>query len=337
MIFDVQEMLKELRIRRSQFMKDARIKECFHFNKDECNKKIISAHSLQRNGVLSILEHKIKGNNVVYSFLHLIPYGIRWYGFEPIGKKSASTFHGFCGYHDTELFKEIENNGIDIDNDEHCFLLSYRSFAKEFHSKCETNKGFGTNDFYTHPDNSELQSGNMSGSNLAIRDLNIVKEKLNNLLKKNEFDGLEYFIYSIDRTIPIAAASSITPAFSLDGTLLNKSESEEDVYQSLIVTVVPTEKETHVIFAFFPEDERSVKYIDDIEELNYSTLEQVITSILIGEIENTFISPRLWQRMTKKERDQLMDGLSITMPQFAGLQRNMFITPLNLFKRKYAI
>ncbi|MFX0020991.1 MAG: hypothetical protein ACFE9S_01600 [Candidatus Hermodarchaeota archaeon] len=29
--------------------------------------------------------------------------------FEPIGIRSALTFFGFCNYHDTNLFSEIEN------------------------------------------------------------------------------------------------------------------------------------------------------------------------------------------------------------------------------------
>jgi len=337
MILDSKKMLAELNKARSKFKSDSRIKECFHYNHDECNDKIIQAHSLQKNGVLNILESEENGNNVVYSFLHLKPHGIRWYGFDPIGKKSASTFHGFCGYHDTNLFKEIENNGFDIENDEHCFLLSYRSFAKEYHAKIETNKGFGTNEFFNTKENKEKQKQYIDGSGLAIRDMTIVKNKLNEALRNRTFDKLEYFTYSIEMTIPVAASSAISPSFSLDGTVLNKSNSLEDVYQNIIVTVLPTKTKTHVLLSYFPEDSRSVKYIDDIEKLNDYDLEKVISSILIGEIENTFISPTIWKKMNTNQKQQLMDELTLTMPHLQPIQTTMFISELNLFKPKYAI
>ncbi len=337
MIFDSKKMLQDLNKFRSKFQSDARIKECFHYNKSDCNGKIVQAHSLQKNGVLNILESEINGNNVVYSFLHLKPHGIGWYGFDPIGKKVASTFHGFCGYHDTVLFRKIENDGFDVDNDEHCFLVSYRSFAKEYHAKIETSRGYRHNEFFNKSENHEMQEGYITGTDLAIRDMNVTKGRLNEILETGSFDKLEYFTYSIDKTIPIAAASVITPSFSLDGTELNKSTSTDDIYQNLIVTVLPTRYETHVIFAFFPEDNRSVKYINDIELLGDKDLEKIITSILIGEIENTFIGPRLWDRMTLKEKKHLMDELLLTMPQLASIRSKMFVSKLNLFHSKYAI
>ena len=44
------------------------------------------------------------------------------------GRKEATVFTGFCGYHDYELFKPIENYDFD-DSDKHVFLYTYRTFA----------------------------------------------------------------------------------------------------------------------------------------------------------------------------------------------------------------
>ena len=55
------------------------------------------------------------------------------------GRKEATVFTGFCGYHDNELFKPIENNEFD-NSDEHIFLYIYRAFALEYHRKQENIK-----------------------------------------------------------------------------------------------------------------------------------------------------------------------------------------------------
>lgn len=321
----------------SKFKSDSKIKECFHFDSDSCKGKIKSAHSLQKNGVLSLLEAEINKNNVVYSFLYPKLKGFLPIGFEPLGKKDASTFHGFCDFHDTTIFSEIENNPINIDSDKHCFLLCYRAFAKEYHTKIEINKGFKNNELYNEPQNQEMQEDMINGSELAIKDLKGVKTRLNNLLKDKKYNGLEYFTYSIGHTIPIACATSITPSYSYNGTLLNKSVDENDTYENVMITVLPTKEETYVIFGCFPEDFRSIKYIDELENLPDKVLENAITSILIGEVENTFISPLIWERMTKREREFLMQEIFFTSPLFQTRQEEFFISSLNLFDRKFAI
>ena len=57
----------------NRFASDAKkvgiIKECFHHKKDECVGKIKQAHSIQRNGRLSIIESEVNKN---YLFTHLL-------------------------------------------------------------------------------------------------------------------------------------------------------------------------------------------------------------------------------------------------------------------------
>ena len=61
----------EIRKAQAQLKQDSRIKECFHFDNDSCTNQIISAHSLQKNRVLNLIEDEIDGNSSVFSFLNL--------------------------------------------------------------------------------------------------------------------------------------------------------------------------------------------------------------------------------------------------------------------------
>lgn len=331
---DIRRSLKEAK---SRFKSDSKIKQCFHFNTSECNGKIKNAHSLQKNGVLSILEHEINKNKVVYSFLHPRSISIMAFdGFEPLGKNECSTFHGFCDYHDSSVFSPIENNDINVDLDEHCFLLCYRAFAKEYHAKIEVNKGYKINEIYNLPQNKEVQEDLIGGSDIAIRDLENVKIKLNKILEDKNYSNLDYLTYTIPYTIPIACSASITPSYSYSGKLLNKSADPNDVYENIMITVIPTSTETHIILGCFSEDQRSLKYINELEQLEDDKFEIAITSILIGDIENTFISPLIWQRMTKNERKILMEEISLTSPLYMTMfEDSFFLSRLNLFSPKF--
>ena len=77
----------------SQFRRDSKIKKCFREGYDECGESIVAAHSIQRNGVLDILESEISGKMAVLSFLDLeFNEKGEHVGFRTLGKKVASTF-----------------------------------------------------------------------------------------------------------------------------------------------------------------------------------------------------------------------------------------------------
>lgn len=332
-------MHQEWKKARLKFKHDSKIKECFSSDIGNCNGKIKDAHSLQKNGVLNILEHELNKNKVVYSFLHPKLEGYMMFnGFEPLGKKECSTFHGFCDFHDTTIFSPIENNQINIESDEHCFLLCYRAFAKEFHAKIEVSKGFKTNIEFNRPQNKDMQEDLIEGSEIAIREMNIIKDKLNHLLSNRIFNGLEYLSYTVPYCVPIACAASITPSYSYSGKILNKSEDPHDAYQNIMLTVLPTKEETHVLMGCFSDDSRSILFIDELEQLPYIKLENALTSILIGDVENTFISPILWNRMNKREKEFLMQEITMTSPMIMTMfEDSFFLSSLNLFDKKYAI
>lgn len=321
----------------SIFKRDAKIKECFHFDNEECSNNIVAAHSVQRNGVLSLVEDEINGNLSLYSFLSLkYDENGKAIGFEPIGKKSASTFSGFCGKHDTDLFQEIENGTIDLNNDKHCFLLSYRAFAKEFHSKQETLKGFNNNALYAKEEIKETKEKMISGSELGHRDGKIVKDRLNEILKNENYDELEYLVYELDYAIPITLAASFNPEYSYSNQLLNKSIDPNVVYEFVNFIIIPTQEgETKILFSCLPEQEKSVKFIDELSELEDLELEKAISSIAVAYIENTFVSPKMWEKLGEKRQEQLLYELQITSPPLRNMRNTFFKSKLNLLNKRY--
>jgi len=139
-MFDEQKIA--FRKAKSDFKNRGRITECFYHDKSNCKGAIKQSHSIQRNNRLSIIEGDINGQRLIYTFTE-IEYdelgSIET--LKPIGKKIASTFFGFCDFHDTNLFSPIENFAFD-DSDYHCFLHSYRSFAHSYHIKKEALKAY---------------------------------------------------------------------------------------------------------------------------------------------------------------------------------------------------
>ncbi len=327
-------MFKDLQKRKefSKFLKNARINECFYQGTEICNREIISAHSIQENGVLSIIEEKINDNNVLYSLMDLEKGDngeiVRLLS---IGKKKATTFRGFCKFHDQSIFEAIENCDFDSNSNKQCFLHTYRSFAKEMHTKKEILKGIKK----LWESNNESKYYSIA-SELVSRDHNIVKNRLNEMLTNSKFDELEYLTNELNYVIPIACSSSITPKFYYNNELFNFSIREEDVYEQIFINIFPTAHKTHILLAALPEHKKAIKYLDVLEKLPELKFLKAISSILICETENTIVSPRILKKLGKSGLAQLLRELTLTEPGKKENHKSFFHSKLNFFDKRFA-
>lgn len=294
----------------SQYKKARTIKECFHHNKKECKGKIKQSHSLQRNGRLSIIEEPIGNNNMLYTFTSFDVGSSRFIDkLTPIGKSNASTFFGFCDYHDTTLFSEIERNKF-VNNDKHCFLHSYRSFAHSYHLKKEEKQGITTQNPLS--DNMPSRDKDLweEGATMALNDLATYKEKLDTWIETKSYDNLDYYIIELPDLFPIACSSLISPFVSVKGYDINNHTNPDIPWTPIMLTVLPDFTQTIIILACFPEDKNGVLFLDELAELSEFKLKKVLSSILIFLTENTFFSPSLWNKLGEKNQRKLCDDLT---------------------------
>lgn len=100
----------------------------------QCDGQIIRAHTVQNSKVLDLL---VRDGHVV-SLGH-------WFeqdkgpviGYKLVGRNEATTFTGLCDEHDREIFRPIDTNDINIENQQHLFLLAYRAVLRGLHATME--------------------------------------------------------------------------------------------------------------------------------------------------------------------------------------------------------
>lgn len=101
--------------------------------KSNCSNKIIEAHSIPKKGSLKLIAR----DGHVYAYKYSFYNVIKNQGFlepELVGINEASTFNGFCSFHDNEFFKNVENENFKERQDQ-CFSLGYRAAAMELYKK----------------------------------------------------------------------------------------------------------------------------------------------------------------------------------------------------------
>ena len=312
------------------------IKECFYHKKDECKGRIKHAHSLQRNKRLSILEEEIDGNSMLYTFTEFeIGKEVFIKKLIPIGKGKASAFFGFCDFHDTNLFSEIENKEY-IDSDYHHFLHSYRSFAHSYHRKNEEMKGNSSISQINKSCSDDFNNEILHGNTLAINDLHYYKKFLDKWIENKEYDRLDYLTVVLPELYPIACSSLISPFYSLKGHSINVHDNPNIPWSPIMLTVLPDFTQTIIILASFPDDKNGLLFLDELRELNEYQFKRAISTLLIYFAENTFISPSLWKNLGQERQDllcrELEKGITLGLTE---TPKKFEFSKLNLFKKQY--
>ncbi len=255
----------------------------------KCEKETIRAHSVQNSGVFDLLS---RNGHVVGIKQNLFIERPPEVEFSEIGRNRASTFTGFCGTHDTEIFRPIDTNVIDPSNPEHLFLVAYRSAAREMHANLESATRIQAAYQKRVSDGLDPKDEPSPAGLLAVQ--HMLKSffmyqymyKLDEAYLKKNYELLKNKVFQFTNQPPVLAASSL---FSLDDV-----EKDEDGWVNVILNIFPISPEASVcIISYLFEDaskieaelERAFSGTGDYQKYELSKL-------LLNYSDNFYIAPR---------------------------------------------
>lgn len=286
--------------------RDTDFKICLAFNPKECDSLIKNAHTLQNNRILN----RISENGHVYTLVPITTRKGVSIELKKISRNKASTFFGFCDYHDNQLFKPIEQEAYlkePIQN----FLFAFRGFCLEYHKlirKLETVRtGFELNP------SSMLDPNGIHFYRIAEFDVNDSKaeyEQFRSIYKNEELDNIITVERRLDYEIGFAVSSSFAVKNDLYGNEINDIYSiKKELLPSIYINVFPAENETIIIMSYNIEYEKEYgKYFKQIKNLTNEELEKHLNFLIINYTENVFFSPRLIKKLEEKEKVSLLSS-----------------------------
>ncbi|GAB5417844.1 MAG: hypothetical protein Crog4KO_24080 [Crocinitomicaceae bacterium] len=250
------------------------------------------------------------------------------------GIKEASTFAGFCDEHDKE-FSDIENQSF-TRSERQCFLFTYRAFAYNMHQTSAGFQGTEKVNEMTMDKLSELDEiekpegienspiegleelwasveqmkstaskvikGALSTINdvvkVGLTEMDVVrKQELDNMIRSGDYSKLSYCVRSIDGIFPIASSAIIS---YLDDNLIIQSDDGIAYSACYTLTVLPDENSyrTHFIIGALDENPNIPIQMERFKKMRTSEFLQTMSNMLIFRGQNTYLSPRLVQKMT---------------------------------------
>lgn len=255
----------------------------------QCNQIPIRAHSIQNSRTIELLAE----NGHVIAIRPRFSAAGPEIEFKSIGRNEASTFSGFCSYHDSSLFKAIDAKPLDLSDERQLFLIAYRSVTRELHATMDSavklqgsyqfrvKRGLDSSDEPSPAGMQAVQQMILSWSTWKYR----TKYFDQPLLSEN-YRGITHDLITLNGQAPAIAVSSF---FTIE------DRNVADDLAGVVLNILPvSDDKTVAIFSYAKADSgvarRSLDRILDGSEY-YQKFE--LSKLVIKRMENFIVTPPL--------------------------------------------
>lgn len=315
--FEFGDIIKQIRTK-------AQVAECLYLKKTECSEKIIKSHSIQNNRILN----RISENGKVFQIK--AEEAIFTSDMSSIGRKTATTFTGFCNKHDNLIFKCIEEKNYEPGDKEQEFLFAYRAFAREYIIK-KTAKNY-YKELIKCVGYSPHLNGVLDWTEFSIRELNKIKNYFYQSLINKKFDEIETKTVKLDKEYPIAVSSIFAPEYDFNSKIINDLSNKRVPLKDLFFTIFPEENKTYVLFSFFKKESESFDYLDtQVLSKKDNEIIKKLNLLISCHCENFVYSPNRWKRISSKEKNKFINSFLDAVPRTLEPEELMKEPEFNLF------
>lgn len=283
----------------STIKRNTKVIECLCPRKIECSGKIIKAHSIQNNKILN----RISKNGLVTQIK--LEEALYTQDATKIGRKIATTFSGFCNYHDNQLFKPIEAQDYKPNNKEQEFLFAYRAFAREFNIKKTSEKVY-KKCIEIFP-NLPYFNGMQEWAKHSLKELN----KLNNLFYQSflneNYEVIETKLVELQKEYLIAVSSVFALEYDFEGNQINQIDNKRQKLKILFLTIFPQSGKTYALISYLKEESEDFEFLEgQILNLKEDIIIKKLNLLIAHYCENFAYSPQKWEQMGKLENKEFI-------------------------------
>ncbi|MCG2609362.1 hypothetical protein LZZ98_12670 [Acinetobacter sp. SM34] len=296
-----------------------RHKFCLHpMAGDECDEKIINAHSIQNSQSLT----SIAKNGHVYQLSHKYIHQTKTYlDYQKVGTSKASVFKGFCKKHDNEIFEDIDNAKLKP-TEKQVFLYAYRSICREIYQKYKVIHSLKENIPLVTGEHKQDLIWNLLGNQKGYEELIKIKKNYDETFLNQTFEkDILYIIFYSKKPMNIAFSSLIYPDFDFQkGFLQDLSDFEND--KDLITYFsAPIDEGWGYVFAWHIKNNSTCEpFIISLGKIVHSggSIEHTLFQYLLLNSENHALSPNWWESLEQDKQSQIIYAINHKLDLMSG-------------------
>lgn len=296
--------------------------------KHECKGKIINAHTVSKSSSLQTIAE----NGHVYSLLNSIQDTLGNNGIRKeklVGVNKASTFTGYCSFHDKSLFSPFEDVNFTYTK-EQVFLLSYRSltreiFTKKFQKNIEellrnADKGKSLSEQFYHKD---LTDTFYNGVDIGLKDLAVQKDKFDEILINKNYDEIEGIILEFDKIPNFMCSGSLLLEYDFDGNLIQNLADLDKNMSMIFINILHSGNKGYVVFSWHRDDKTQCnQFINSLKKIKANNISNAIIRFCFEFFENIYLSPKRWDSLVTSKRSKLLNRFENSSDVMTARNRN---------------
>ena len=290
--------------------------------KDKCTNKIINAHTVSKSSSLAEIvddTNHVLGLKVSMSALTknggvILP--------EKTGINQASTFKGFCSYHDKSLFSCIEDEEFSKTN-EQLFALVYRAVCKELYAK---NSNTQISELLKNADKGKsiinqiaiqkMASDFGLGTDTALNELNDFKALLDESLVNNTALDMCHLVVSSSSPCPVSVSSILAPDVDFEGKQIQDLSNLKVVPECVIFNSFSSDGNGYIVFSWLKSSLIINSFIETLVSQRIDSVFNAILRFFFSVSENIYISPVWWESLTEELQGILTKRIMIGVTPF---------------------
>jgi hypothetical protein len=298
---------------------------CLHYDAGDACSRLINAHSIQKNGALSLIAE----NGHVYAISRNCG-DVKDDGGELTytkqGINTVSTFRGFCEKHDGQMFEPIDATPL-VPTQQQIFLYAYRVLCRELlikenaltllESQAENNRGQAA--LY------ELFNNMRRGTELGLNNLLSQKRKYDEALRMQSFSEIKSVLFCTEQKPSAVFSGAIYPDFDFLGRPLQDLSDHSTTFDLLTFSFVPMDQGWGVLFAW--QSESSGTCVPFMRSLATRIHEDEnagdhIFRLVVLNCENIAMRPQWWESLPKRARIAIKKSASSGTDVFEPVRRD---------------
>ena len=295
---------------------------CLHPNagSTRCD-KVISAHTVQRSGVLGAL---IDSSGTVRTFRRTQNREDGLAVARSVGWRVASTFTGFCSKHDSATFAPLENRPF-IDSIEQRFLLGYRALCYEiFQKRGLIRSSAAIRRLLDRGANAERQREMqhsedviVAGARKGLGEMQELKSAMDRQLASAHKLGWSSVTIGFDGDLCIAATGCVAPNRDLNGNELQVLHDPTASHQILLFGVAKTGVGGAAVFLWPAAQDAPRVFVESMLARDLRFLPGLLVQFMFFHLENTYFSASWWDSLPAFRRSHLTELAMTTSPYYS--------------------
>lgn len=297
---------------------------CLHSKSGEQCGDFINAHSIQKNGQLSIISE----DGCVYVFPRDVGSLKRNEGrlvLEKRGIGKVSTFLGFCDKHDNQLFAPIDKSPL-LPTGEQAWLYAYRSICREVFVK-ENALQLHEAQIANLPETSSWRpsfEGMRDGTAFGLENLRKHKVAMDASWAEGVQAELEYALFTSRQKQFLAFSGLFYPEFDFQGRLLQDLADPRCPYDLLTFCSAPTPDGWGYLFAWHKSSSTTCRnFMRSLATTMHDSPSKgadAMFRLVISNCENLAFAPEWWEARTEEEQQTVTQCLERGVNIFAPIE-----------------